>query len=334
METIMASRTESATRTVRRLLGLLAGLALALVLAPAAWAADYSDSCTSPTATVADGYAGSGTYVRLRAQPATGNPSTEWVCYRVSNPTAGNVGGRFDITGASVSGGGAPSVDSSSQACETTTPNQVPGVHPLVSGTILSRPFDFDAYASSGAAWVCAQVASVQERLIVPVPSATVPSVVANSDSPAPALPAPTADPYPSGTCQNAVGGSSPQQLANMNVAGSQVWAYEWQPDQGTVDLCARVQGPATAGGVLSVSADGSPGITPVVQTGTNPAPCTFSVFTLTNPTQASLSTTLAGANPATVCVGAGASMQTYTVGVTGQLTPPAVTFTPDPGTP
>jgi len=320
--------------SARLLLAGLAAMVVALGAASTAQASDYSDSCTSPTATVADGYAGQSTFVLAQAQPNPSNPSQEWVCYRVSSPSAGDVGGRFDVSTGSVSGGGAPTVDSDSSACQSTSGNQVPGTHPLVSGTILSEPFDFDAYSAPGTAWVCAQLASVQERIVIPVPSATVPTVVDNTDSPAPALPAPAADSYPSGTCQNATTGSPPSQLANMNTGGVQAWLYDWQPDPSTIDLCARVQGGSVAaGGVLSVSTDGSPGVTPILGPGSASA-CSLSIFTLTEPVAASLSTSPAGANPATVCVSEGSTSVAEQVGATGSPTAPTVTWTPDPGTP
>jgi hypothetical protein len=313
------------------LLGTMLGLLGLLSLSSVAGAADYSDSCTAPTATVLDGYAGSGTLLRLRVQAATGSPATTWVCYRATSGSAPDIGGRFDVVGATASAI-PPSNDSSSQACQNTIPNAVPGVHPLVSGTLLSQAFTFDAYSATGVVWVCAQVGSQQVRVLVPEPGATAPHVVSNVDSPGVPLPAATADPFPSGSCQNSTAGSS-QRLANLNSGGAQAWAYEWQPDPSTVNLCARIQSPVTAGGMLSFSTDGSPGVSIVHQTGTDPSVCPFSVFTLVTPAQASLatSTPTPGATTASVCIGAGSSLQTFTVGETGSLAPPTVTFTPDP---
>jgi hypothetical protein len=286
---------------------------------------DYSDSCSSPAATVADGYAGSGTYVRLRVQPSTSDPSTEWVCYRISNPNAGYAGGRLDIKSPGVSPG-VPSPDSNSSACQTAG-----YAAPPVQGTLLSMPFLVGASAPAGAGWVCVQVGSEQLRVIVPEPGASSPNVVSNVDAPQ-VSPAPAADPYPSGACQNAGG----TQLMNATLANGQAWVYEWQPDPNTIDVCARISGVGTAGGALSLSTDGSPGVTPVLSQGSDPSPCSLSVFTIATPPQAqsSLSVSPAGANPATICVGTGSTMHTYTLGSTGSAKPPMPQFTPDPGTP
>jgi hypothetical protein len=94
------------------------------------------------------------------------------------------------------------------------------------------------------------------------------------------------------------------------------------------------VQGSSTsAGGVLSVSATGAPGVSPTVGPGSQSA-CTLPILTLTSPVQASLGTSPAGANPATVCVSQGSSSYAEQAGVIGSPTPPKVTWTPDPGTP
>jgi hypothetical protein len=296
-------------------------------------AGQYSNTCTSPGATIADGYAGSNTYVTLRAQPNPSDATQEWVCYRIANPSSGSVGGRVTVGGAGASGAGLPSHDSSAQACSTTSGNQVPPPHPLVNGTLVSQAFMVDTYAASNTAWVCLTAGSVSQRVIVPEPGVSgSPTVFNQLDASPPPLPSPSADPYPSGMCQSS-GGS---QLMNATAGGTQLWVYSWQPNGSTLDVCARAAGSVTAGGALSVSAAGSPGVSPVLQTGSDATPCTFSIFTIKTPPQAasSLSTSPAGANPATVCVGAGSSMSTYTVGTSGQATLPTVTWTPDPGTP
>jgi len=305
-------------------------------------AGQYSNTCTSPGATIADGYAGGSTYVTLRAQPNPSDSTQEWVCYRVSNPDSGSVGGRVTVGGVSASGG-LPSSDGSAGACQANqATNQVPGPHPLINGSVLSQSVMVDTYqgsAAPGQVWVCLTAGSQNDRVIVPVPSAGgTPTVYNQFDVTPPPLPSPAADPYPSGTCQNATTGTTTQ-LVNGSVSGEQVWLYEWQsPDGQTVDLCARAAGAAMSGGVLSVSTAGSPGVSPVVGPGSSSA-CTFSIFQIVTPPQAasSLSTSPIGpppANPATVCVGVGTSAYAYQVGATGGPVAPTVTWTPDPGTP
>jgi hypothetical protein len=291
----------------------------------------YSNTCTAPAVTVADGYVGS-TYVTLRAQPNPSNAQTEWVCYRVSNPSSGSFGGRLDVTGASTSAG-TPTIDSSTSACATTSGNIIPPPHPVLSGTVVSQAFLVDDYATSNQVWVCLTAGGVNDRVVVPLPGASSPQVANNLDSSPPPLPTPTADPNPSGTCQGGTAGPY-QQFVNMNTAGVQTWLYSSQPDSGTADLCARVQGSSTsAGGVLSVSTTGVPGVSPTVGPGSQSA-CTLPILTLTSPVQASLSTSPTSSNPATVCVSQGSSSYAEQAGVTGSPTPPKVTWTPDPGTP
>jgi hypothetical protein len=286
----------------------------------------YSNSCTSPTAQVVDGYAGS-TYVTMKVQPNPSNSSQKWVCYRASNgPNSSvNVGGRVDVANtASV-----PSIDSSSGACATQG-----YVAPPLSGSLAGTSFLVGASNPSGAAWVCLQFGStVQYRVVVPTTGVSGPPVTVNQDSSLP-LPSPTADPYPSGTCENGTN-PAPTQLANLGSADStQLWAYEWRPNSSTIDLCARVQGPVSAGGMASVTTTPSGGVQPVFGSDSNVSLCTVPVITLTSPVAVSLNLGPAG-NPQSVCVGPTATSGTrYYVGTSGSGVPPYVTWTPDPGTP
>ena len=256
---------------------------------------DYSDSCTSPTLTLFDGYIG-GAYVRLLVQQGS---TQTLVCFR-----AAELDGDAVVT-TSTAGFGTPSVDNNASACSTTTGNTVPGPHPLVSGIVLNQPTLIDTYASTApggaTAWICFQNGAVVDRIVIPVAASDIPLVSVNQDNPgsgAP-FPAPGVAGYPSSSCDPVGNGF----LNAKSADGSSAWASIQEPNSTTVDVCARVQGPVSAGGVLSVNASNS-GVTPVVQTSTNTSACNFVIVSLTNPVPLLLSTASPGTNPAVVCVG------------------------------
>ena len=104
------------------------------------------------------------------------------VCFRVEAPGASG-GGVISITpvAPSVSVGGVgvptlgvPSVDSNGSACSTTTPNSVPGTHPVTGGTVAGVPYAFDAYSNATAIWVCLQAGVVNDRVVIPVTPPTI----------------------------------------------------------------------------------------------------------------------------------------------------------------
>lgn len=106
-------------------------------------------------------------------------PTTDevWVCARVEETATGEgYGGRLEATPADadpqVTGvPGIPSTDSDSTACTTTTPNDVPGSHPIAYGGVGSVDYMVDAYADDSEAWVCLQVGSSDHRVVVPLGS-------------------------------------------------------------------------------------------------------------------------------------------------------------------
>src|SRR5688500_1517883 len=187
-------------------LALAGGSAVALLAAVGAAPALAIDStsCTSPTATVADGFAG-GTYVKLRAQQSSGDTL---VCVRLDNGTSVRFGGALRITGASADAP-APAVDESSSACSTTTGNTAPGPHPLLKAAVgePATPIEVDTYAKGRDAWVCVTAGSVKRRVAIRLPNLVVPSVAWYQDAapPAPSPEAPTPG-YPSSGCQNVNG--------------------------------------------------------------------------------------------------------------------------------
>lgn len=103
------------------------------------------------------------------------------VCYRIDAPDGTGVGGRIailpaapdvDITGVGVPTIGVPSTDTNSTACSTTTPNGVPGTHPISSGSVLGVPYMIDAYSGPTGSWVCIQLPNtVSTRVVVPTTS-------------------------------------------------------------------------------------------------------------------------------------------------------------------
>lgn len=104
------------------------------------------------------------------------------VCFRAQDSVGVGFGGLIAITptapGVSIGGATPPSADNNGSTCTTTTPNAVPGSHPISSGGVAGVPYLFDAYSNGAStAWVCVQVGSVvDERVVVPVsaPSVTV----------------------------------------------------------------------------------------------------------------------------------------------------------------
>lgn len=124
----------------------------------------------------------------VRVKVYTRQPSNQEtdVCVRVSNGENGvGFGGEFVVTPSTPTVSnipGPPTRDSNSTACTTTTPNGVPGAHPLSGGGIGGVSYIVDAYSAANAAWVCVGVGTaVQLRVLVPisVPSVGVPPLAA-----------------------------------------------------------------------------------------------------------------------------------------------------------
>lgn len=91
------------------------------------------------------------------------------VCVRAEIGSTG-IGGEFVVRAAlPVPGIGLPSTDTQASKCTTTTPNLVPGFHPIESGTVAGQTVLLDAYANASAVWVCARVGTTAERVILPV---------------------------------------------------------------------------------------------------------------------------------------------------------------------
>ena len=310
----------------------IGGVLIAAVVpaAPAA-AANESDMCSSPTAQVADGFAGT-SYVKLRVQEA--DPNHTWVCYRVNGPGTGNSGGRIVVTKPSTSPA-QPTVDGNVDACTGDGGEAIASGHLFDESEETYTPYLLDADSATGAASACLMVGDFKRRVAISAPGVVAPDVDVYTDSPAVPNPSPENPPagYPSGTCQAGVGGSHDRVL-NMELAGgSHVWLEAWRASTGHAALCVRVEGGlVSAGGALAYDATGSPGVTPVLSTGSSMDPCTRDIFA--NQQQDLLVARSAGSNPASLCVKRGSSVTSVTVGTTGSPSVALPSWTSDPGTP
>ena len=298
------------------------------------WLPYYSDQCTSPLLTVVDGWVG-GTYARVRVQQ---NGTDTVVCYRLDQGTTLQ-GGQIVVSPGAVTVG-LPTTDTNDTACSSATGNAVPQPHPLVAASTPLGDVRLDTYASTGtpAAWICVTAGPLHERILVPVSAGGVPGVAVNSDPIAQPAPAPDAGPAgdPSSTCV-ANGGSSAAQYIDATVGVTHEWLSVWQRSSGELDVCARMQGPVTEGGLVAVTLPVVPGgvqVTPVYGVGSDTSACSFA-FVVSEPVSLLLATNQPGSTPVVVCAGAAGAALAVTVGATvttGPVQPPSLpAFTPDP---
>jgi hypothetical protein len=283
-----------------------------------------SDDCVTPSATLIDGYFGS-LYARLRTQ---GTGSDTWVCARLQPEGATEyAGGKFLISDAA----SAISTDANSGACSSQADNVLPPPHPIRDGHVGDPssppyvPYLLDAYANGGgAAWVCLQ-ASLGARVMVNGAAS-----VFKQDNPAPAV-SPLRTAWTTGKasadCEGQSGGTRTR-LVNAVISGTQVWLDAWQSGSKS-ELCVRVQGSTTAGGVLTVDPAGAPGVTPVLSQGTDTTACNTDVF-VDNQDQLYVRRSPTTANPASVCITKGTTSQRFTLGYAGSVQQPNVSWTAD----
>ena len=277
--------------------------------------------------TVLDGFAGDA-YVRVRT--ARPSPDKTWVCFRVDNGTSIKQGGLIEVD--TNVGAQAPSTDGDNEACSTSSPNYLPGPHPLVDLAIGDEtqptylPIKVDTFRHNEAAWACVRAGGQRVRVKVPLPDAQIPSVTYFPDA-AGATPPPDDPPATqSGTCQ-ASGGD---RVLNMDVATTHVWLYTLRPALNEANVCVRAQGPVSVGGVLSVKAQVG---LPVRISGSNDTtPCTFELFRSEAPVQLRIARTPDGVKPASVCVDQGTTHQRVTVVTDDPLVLPIPQWTFDQG--
>ncbi|HEV2811666.1 MAG TPA: hypothetical protein VGW10_00325 [Solirubrobacteraceae bacterium] len=301
-----------------------------------------SETCGPDSAGI-DGYEFND-YFKLTAQRDPANPKTTWICYRArttrgSAQTGGiDRGGRIDVTDATVSPT-LPSVDNRGTDCTTTVPNAFPGPRPLADGQVGGNPGDptytpflIDAYLAPFHLWGCVQAGPLSARVKVATSGIAAPVVTSTPDAPGTALPVQKQGPfgYPSNKClENAWH----VRVVNMRIQNAHVWLYHWPESPTRTAVCMRVEreGQQPIGYRVYVDTNNAPGVTPVVESSTDTAPCTFPIAQVNNPVEVRLATSPRGANPASICAEVGALKQRITVGTTGTLAPPLVDKVKDP---
>lgn len=306
---------------IRSVLGLTALAAVALGMTGCHQnVAGVSESCTTPT-TMNDAFlANKSVFFRVATQPDPNDPSTTWVCFRVKPASGAEQAGRVDVN--TSTGVSAPLVtsDLSSRACAAASNNLVPTPHPIEQGTILETPYYLDAFSDLSSTWVCLEAAGLKERLVVNLPGVDTAGADVNTDPSPPAATDTTPPPVGKASSSCASGAFGPStELLNAHLNNRDVFVSVAQPNQTEAHLCARVQSPATGGGVhLGVNA--APSQIVRIDQSSDLTPCTNEVVSVSNP-PLSIKTTPPGQLPVSVCVNA----TRYTV-VTGPI-PPAVTL-------
>lgn len=177
IETTMPGRARLATRVTR--LGvatLLATAGVTLVNELPAGAVGYPASTTCDSGTQIIDNTVEGLHTKLYTL-RTGNEVD--ICVRIDNALNGvGVGGDLVINPTAtptvtVGPVSTPFFDSSVGACALAG-NSVPGTHPISSGGIDGIPYLVDAYFNGSQVSLCVGVASVDERLVVPISVPTV----------------------------------------------------------------------------------------------------------------------------------------------------------------
>jgi hypothetical protein len=201
----------------------------------------------------------------------------------------------------------------------------------------VGQEFLVDAYASPGRAWICLEVGGVNRRVLIPVPAAATPGVGSHVDAPPPPLPdpRPARAGLPSSRCQT-LGGANATRVANMTSGGVSIWAYTWSPSPGKLDICTRLEGPVSAGGVLEIEPAELTDSLPSVSRDEAVDACGNPVLDLTTPVDAHLATTRVrpAQTPPAVCLTLGGTKVRLYVGTDMDDQTLPVTWTPDPGGP
>ncbi len=302
--------------------------AAAMLAAPGTASAADSDSCATK---VVRGYVDD---VFTTVAFDTTAQDTARVCFRVADGRLVNQGGVFTITAADV-GIGVPRVDTNYTACSTTGGNEAPGPHPLVNGTIAGQPVHVDTWRQGGEAWVCVRVGAAMLRVVVPAQSVVPPTI--NYEADTGPLPPRENTALPSDQCE--VDGNEHLDLRVGTVDGTtppgvRVVLGTRQPSPSVVEVCLRVRRVlpgdlnGAVGGRLVVDT-GRVDLRPTIDLAEDAAGCTTSLVDLTAPLRvyAALNTGL----PASVCVQVGGTARRVTIGTTGGVVLPTVTWVPDP---
>lgn len=283
-----------------------------------------SDDCDTGT-DVVSGFV-DGAYLKLRHRPSATDPNATLVCVAAEAGGA-HLGGRLDLGGASGTPAGIDQDSASVAACGTNVSNIR-----VQSGTVAGgQPYWIDVTplpaGSIDAAWVCVRFTStVGFRLRF---AGGVGQAGFTADPPTAHVP-PYAEPswpgnVPSAACANA---ATATKLVDVTAAGTHVGLYGWQESASRTHLCVRGGG---AGGVLTVDTAASPGVSPVLTTRNDLSPCSFDLFTRSDPP--SLGVYLSDPAdlpdlPVSACVEVAGTARAATIGADG---PATVTWTPDP---
>lgn len=301
--------------------------------------------CQSPTATLADGYAGD-TYVTVRHQDAD---DQQWICISTANPQVSLAGKLIIVAGEDA---GQPDIDNSPPDVCANEPNDLVPPHPPLEATVgdgVEVPqvhVKVEPYANTDEAWACVRVReklgadeqTFDRRVILPLPDGGEAPTFDFQPYDVQPVPAPEPGPvgYASSTCRQAPGGEY-ERVVNMDLTDddTHLWVDTRQPSDDHAQLCTRIEGAAGVGGMFDVNADGAPGVSAVQDVDDDTSRCNLLVLDV--PALGLLiQRTAATANPASVCVDHTPTNthKSVTVGTQGSADPPAITWTPDTGTP
>jgi len=308
----------------RKAAALAAASIAALAAAPSsASAAGDSNSCTSPTATIADGFAGD-TYVKLRAQESGGSTL---VCFRLDNGASLTAGGLVTIADPSSAVAATP--DDNGDACRTVGGDGTRVLAGTIGGTV---PYEVAQYKAGDEQWVCVTAGSFKKRLRVRLAD---PQAVVNVDldgagvtTPVPRQPDST---LPSSACHYGTGGSK-KELANIDVAGTDLLIGAWQPTTSKLSICLRAGGPVSGGGRLDIDASNLPSIDEVVASDhdADTSVCTQPLIESDAPVVFRLSVSTGTSLPAWICIEEQGVTTRYKVKNTSGIGKPTVNFVPD----
>ena len=274
-----------------------------------------SETCTQPTS-MADGFfANRSVSYRVSTKTDPGDPKTTWICeyhHVAGGPDVTNIvtdGRRISVKADAGATVGQVTTDSNSRACEGAPGNSVPTAHPIEQGGVGDLSFYLDAYANvpanlldgPAAAWLCLEVGSIKQRVIVNTPTATAP-VIGINDDPNPSPLQDTTPPpagKPSSSCSAGAYGPA-DELINTHTDTRDLFLYTARPSDHELHVCARLSGPQSGGVHLSVNA----AVDQVVRIDQSPdtGPCTQNVVTLSTP-PLSIKVSPPGAIPPSVCV-------------------------------
>jgi len=171
-QTMKPGRTRLTTRAVRLgVAGLLAtaGVTAATELPAGAVGSPPSSTCDSGSQIIDNTI--EGLHTKLYTLRTTDEVD---ICIRIANALTGTVvGGDLVINptalpGVSVGQISLPFLDTLTGGCALAG-NEVPGTHPVSAGGIDGIPYLIDAYFNGSQASLCFGVASVNERLVVPI---------------------------------------------------------------------------------------------------------------------------------------------------------------------